>query len=300
MPHPALRFALRDAVSLASGAANEDRIGFCDPFAWVIDGATDLVDAPLGPGPTDAAWFAAAVDQHITGLAAGIARDKPGGSTLLDRLPESVATATASEFARRQKRPPAERWEYPSATLLAAALDTTGALEVLSLGDCTLLIARGRHVERLGADAADVGDRAVAADVAALQRARPMPQAASTIRPDLMPSLRARRAHLNTETGYGVLSIVPPPPRFVERKRLALKAGDFVLVASDGLMRLVDVYRAHSAGSLMDAARSRGLAFLAMEARAIEEADATCSAYPRAKARDDASGLFLEIVAGAA
>ena len=45
-----------DIASQGSGAVNEDRTGSAGTLAWVIDGATDLVETPLVGEHSDAAW----------------------------------------------------------------------------------------------------------------------------------------------------------------------------------------------------------------------------------------------------
>jgi len=39
-----------DINSLAANEVNEDRAGIAGAMAWVIDGATDLIDTPLTTG----------------------------------------------------------------------------------------------------------------------------------------------------------------------------------------------------------------------------------------------------------
>lgn len=53
-----VRLSLRDSFSLSGDSQNEDRVGQIGTTAWVIDGATDLLEVPILPGPSDATWFA--------------------------------------------------------------------------------------------------------------------------------------------------------------------------------------------------------------------------------------------------
>ncbi len=75
---------------------------------------------------------------------------------------------------------------------------------------------------------------------------------------------------MNTPGGYGVFSITPPPAHFVRSGALTLAPGATVLLASDGLTRLVDVFGRYDARKLFDRARSHGLATLIGELRQIE------------------------------
>ena len=72
-----------------------------------------------------------------------------------------------------------------------------------------------------------------------------------------------------------------------------MAAGGHALLASDGLMRLVDVFHRYTEIDLLHAAVSSGLDPLIRELRAIETADAIARRYPRAKVSDDATGLLL-------
>jgi hypothetical protein len=92
---------------------------------------------------------------------------------------------------------------------------------------------------------------------------------------------------------YGVFSITPTPRHFVKAGQIAMPAGGHVLLASDGLMRLVDVFRLYTAVELFVAARDGGLAPLIRLLRTVEHDDIHGHRYPRAKVHDDATGLLL-------
>src|SRR5205085_1935109 len=109
----------------------------------------------------------------------------------------------------------------------------------------------------------------------------------------LWPKLGAARWSMNQPDGYGVFSLTPTPPRFVNRGSQQIAAGGRALLASDGLMRLVDVFRRYTAEEFLFAGVDRGLSSLASEVRALEEADPDCVLFPRAKKHDDATGLLL-------
>lgn len=61
-------FVIIDCLSSASGRVNEDRAGAANDLAWVIDGATDVVDRPLTGATTDADWIAGQIDLRCRGL----------------------------------------------------------------------------------------------------------------------------------------------------------------------------------------------------------------------------------------
>jgi hypothetical protein len=69
------------------------------------------------------------------------------------------------------------------------------------------------------------------------------------------------------------------------------------LLATDGFMRLVDLFGRYTPDEVMCLAGGIGLAKLARELREMEAADGDCLHVPRTKPHDDASAILLEIVA---
>lgn len=77
-----------------------------------------------------------------------------------------------------------------------------------------------------------------------------------------------------------MFSITPKPRHFVQEGQIAMPPGGYALLVSDGLMRLVDVFRLYTAPELFAAARNDGLAPLIELLRD----DVHGHRYPRAKA----------------
>jgi hypothetical protein len=266
-------------LSIPSGTDNEDRGGAVPALAWVIDGATDVVREPLTHWASDAAWFAAAMHGMLESLAVS-----PPPS--LAELPLLVAADLAPRFAAEARRMPTDAHEHPSAAALVIRETLPGTIEYVSLGDCVLLADTGKQFVRIGIDEQDAGDAWVAATLKTLERPS---------REQLWPQLRLQRARMNSPDGYGIFSITPAPPHFIRHGFLALPAGTRILLATDGVTRLADVFRRYDAASLFEKAWSAGLAPLFEELRAIEAADSACTAYPRAKTSDDATAILLRV-----
>lgn len=188
------------------------------------------------------------------------------------------------------RRAPAGHHEHPSASGLIVRVGSA-RLHYVGVGDCTLLAETRHGFRRLVTDERDAGAPWVAQAVAAFH-AGSMQATVAEARAHLWPRLRAARAKMNEPDGYGVLSITPTPARFVTSGSFEPAAGGHVLLASDGLMRLADVYRRHTAEELLAAARG-GLDALVAELRGIEHGDAGCRRFPRVKASDDATGVLL-------
>ncbi|MEO1280332.1 MAG: hypothetical protein AAFV69_01215 [Pseudomonadota bacterium] len=305
-----MRLAFRDGISLLGTFPNEDRYGFNDHAAWIIDGATDLIEEKRCPGPSDAAWFAQALNDEI-----GQALTTPSCDlkNLVDRLSQSMA----SRFEVAAVLPVTEAYQKPSAA--GAILQLTGTqLRAIGLGDCTILrlcACRHPHAPRSAAVQKIIGpetaDEDVRAEVAKLQRStkedqvkecssrapaeqEPTPE---KIRQDLMPFLRASRAQMNKPYGYGIFSIDATPPHFIEKSECEVISGDQFLLATDGFMRLVDVFQLYNLTDLVSAIQTHGIARLIDELRNHETNDATCHNEPRAKCHDDATAVLLEVTA---
>lgn len=278
-----------DTATLAAGQINEDRAGAASSLAWVIDGATDVIDVPLTATHSDASWIAETLDRHLRGLALELPAE-------LVHLPAILAERLEAEFQRVAKRQPAGRQEYPSAAgLIIRAEDSH--LDYVAVGDCSLIISTPVGVRRVGVEDGDAGDVWVSDIVREIQ-GRYSDAALEHVRAHLWPRLRTARAAMNEPDGYGVFSLTPPPLHFIKCGTEQVACGGRVLLATDGLMRLVDVFHRYSAETLLAAASEQGVSSLLMQVRALENEDHECRRFPRAKCHDDATGVLLELVPG--
>ncbi|MCB1509598.1 MAG: protein phosphatase 2C domain-containing protein [Hyphomicrobiaceae bacterium] len=276
-------------LSIPSGRINEDRAGARGNMAWIIDGATDLGDEAIVGRHSDAAWLADHIDRSLRKSAANVEAD-------LGDLLALVTNSAATAFSNDCRRTPADTFEHPSAAGIIARL-RGGRFEFLSLGDCTLLVAHADGaVTRAGVAREDAGDAKLA----------PVLQAAAGTGGDLnaverrarlMPYLRAARNMMNRPDGYGIFSITLPPEALVVRGGFDVTPGTRLMLASDGFMRLVDLYGRYDDRSLMAAVLGKGPEPLLAELRTIEAGDAGADRYLRAKSSDDASVLIASVVA---
>lgn len=267
---------------------NEDRFGFNDDCAFVLDGATGLGDQQYMEGfGSDAAWmahFAAkrlvhelSMDTHVTELVRAIAFDA-----------HELFTATAGEQPR---------YAWPLAALAALRLTPQGA-EFIGLGDSVLYVlhddgrvdvhtalpdayereqkAARAHVQRLGG----IGNNGVAAND-----------------PQTLEDLRRARELQNTPDGWiWSLGLVPDAADHLARADIALTGGATALIASDGLADLVSLYQAYDPATLIQRAATAGLKTLVSELRHLErEVDPDGLQYPRFKQCDDTTAILCRI-----
>lgn len=272
-----MHFDLIQSISLAGSSSipNDDRAGAVDARAWVIDGATDLGPPGLMGARGGAAWLAA--EAHA-GLLAAV--DAP-----VDQICRKLAADLEARYLATRTREPLGRWELPMASMLAVRLGGD-MLECAWLGDCAGLMRSGDHVVRLGPPRQEKDAEAQMATSLAQHGLGNVKRSAP-----IMEELRRSRSG----PGKRILGVEAETMTSLQTVTLTCKAGDDVLLMSDGFAALVDGYAMLSEVQLMDALHDQGLAALAVRLRAIEAEDATCARFPRFKASDDATALWLRV-----
>ena len=289
----AMTFSVLNAATAPGSRINEDAYGvWPDPAAcraaWVLDGVTGLNDRALLPGPSDAAWFVAQVQELLPAL--------------LAEQPAAPAAVLISTLAHRLEARQAVSWldargadgrETPAASFtLVRVLDD--AVEIANLGDCVTLVE--------GLDGAvQVSDHPVLEEIeATIKRDMRDLRAAGVasladVRKRMLPGLHAQRRKRNIPGGYGVLSPDQACIPMLHVRRLPAAAIRRLLLVSDGYYRLVDHYGAMTDTELVARTATPGPAELLRRLRAIEVADPEAVRFPRFKLSDDATALLLRL-----
>ncbi|GGC50322.1 hypothetical protein [Chelatococcus reniformis] len=279
-----------DAVNAPGAVINEDRIGHRTagtPAAWVIDGATGVAEREhvLGGPGSDAAWLAQ------TACALLVRRD-PGAMLVQDYFAAVIAEIRAAYAAAVPNLAALPAYALPSATITWMR-PVPGAIEFAYQGDCTAVVV-------VGGVARVVGIRAPGSWEALIDerdRAKLARQSDDKARiAAVIDELRGARSRLNQPGGYWMLGIEPAAASGIAVERVPLAGEATVLLASDGLWRLVDAFRLYDASGLVQAARARGLAALLAELRQVETEDSAGTRAPRVKEHDDASGMLLRVL----
>ncbi len=286
-------FSLLSAATAAGSKVNEDAWGVWPDSdqpraAWVLDGVTGINDRALLPGPSDAAWFVAQVQEVLPALLSS----QPNWPTA------ELIGALAKELERRQSASwldarGADGRETPAASFALVRL-LGDQIEIARLGDCLVLLEATDGAVR-------VMEHPVLLQIQnETQRAVLDLRAAGIVDPKdiflrLMPQLRAQRSRRNRSDGYGVLAPEQSCVSMLHLDRVPLSALRCVLLASDGYYRLVDHYHVMNDKELVRHTRDRGADALLKELRAIEAEDPMAAKYPRLKIRDDATALLLGI-----
>lgn len=191
----------------------EDACGFRGAGAWIIDGATTLLE-PLGlPAASDPQWLAQRLSLELAaaaGRADGVRALLAGALAAID----SAATPLVGS----------ERVRFPSAAISVAQLNADG-VEVASLADCTVVVRTAAGTHRVRAASAD------AAVDAAAPPAGPDQGRAGRLRQD-----RERR---NTPGHLWVARREPEAARHAVV--VQLDRPELMVMASDGAWRAVDL-----------------------------------------------------------
>lgn len=270
---------LVDSVSLAGDRAkqNDDAFGISGGRAWVIDGATDLHEAPLTGYASDASWMAQRANAFFHAV--------DGDMRALFR----EAAAEARDFFNAPDN--LERWKLPTAAVLMVA-DAEHGLDGLDLGDarCFGLGADGQAYERGGPPLAADNETQTAAAAAAKAGGTPLLK-----HEDTLNFLRAARDVHNEPGRYAIFGVQPECADLARGWEMRISRPAHILLMTDGFSALADRYARYDSGALMRAALEKGLAALVEELRAIETEDASGAQHPRWKRSDDATAMLLRL-----
>ncbi len=263
---------------------NEDGLGLNGRYAWIVDGATGLSTEQLTTGGSDAAWLAGTIGEQLQGLCAtGLTAEE-----VLHRLEGSVKAAFDAVTAHL---PGHHDNHVPSACLGLVGIRPADhgklLLTGLFLGDVVALVPTGDGVVRWTDERSKPFERKTLAALAG--REHEPGRIPDAVRRQILEN----RAMLNHPEGYWVVS----PRRPWAGRQLSFEArvepGAPIILATDGFMRLADVFGAYSDSALhARLADGRGEELM-QELRELERSDRMAGAYPRVKTHDDATVLVI-------
>jgi hypothetical protein len=249
----------------------------------VIDGATGLSDEQLTSGGSDAAWLAGQVGERLMDLAG-----QGGADTVLRRL----ETGIDADFRKVTAHVRAiDDHHAPSACigLMEARVVKGGQIEVYGrfLGDVIALVPSERGLVRWSDERAKPFEKKTLAALEAREHAP------GSIPVAVRRQILENRTKLNRPDGYWVVNPLRPWAGRELRFAAQVEAGAPIVLATDGFMRLVDVFGAYS-DSILHARLAAGKgADLMEELRERERSDSMAGAFPRVKTHDDATFLVI-------
>ncbi|MEE2879438.1 MAG: hypothetical protein VX593_10570 [Pseudomonadota bacterium] len=271
---------------------NDDRAnGACGPeagHAWVIDGATGVVQNTFIPGAeSDAAWIAARLSQYFEGLPISAAPVRVPMRRILGRIRDDYLLAISGRDVPDYALPSAAGlfcgWERCARKII---------LRMTGLGDCSALLRAADGTTHIIGDLTPGGgdaDKLLQFDAFRGAKDEASQQA-------LWSFIKEQRSKMNRPGGYWVFSIAPEAASYLREQTFVLKPPVDILMMTDGFARLVDHFDWYTPETLIAAAEARGLDALYDELRGLEAAEPDCRAVPRVKKEDDASAVFIRIV----
>jgi serine/threonine protein phosphatase PrpC len=285
-------FTVLGAVTAPGSSINEDAYAIWPKpvaqAAWVLDGVTGINQQALLPGPTDAAWFVAQVQDILPRLLA----------SGFEAPIQSLLGQLISELAAVQERSwrdgvNDQHGETPAASFtLVRRLGNE--IEIARLGDCpALLEMRDGRVLLLDDPVLAEIEADLKKQVLALRARGDRP--AATLFQEMLPALRAIRQRRNRPDGYGVLCTDDTCVDLLQLDRFPARDIRHLLLLSDGYYRLVDVYGDETDESLLRQTLARGPTEMLARLRAIEADDPSGTQHPRLKMADDATALLLAV-----
>ena len=218
----------------------EDSCGFNGATAWIIDGATTLLEPLDLPAASNPQWLAQHLSVVLGARSAGTAH--AGGRTgcTVQGVQAVLADALAAIDAAATPLVGAERVRFPSAALSIAQLNSKG-VEIASLADCTVVLRTDdgvTHLVRAGLADARVD--------ALLLDSVPASDSASALEPAEQTGSERRRELLKRDRELrntpGRLWVARREPEAAQHAHVVqLGRPQIMVMASDGAWRAVDL-----------------------------------------------------------
>lgn len=273
----------------AQGQHNEDWAGsYGTPDRTdlvILDGGTSVADRDyIDQVDGDVVWF-------VKRIAAALGGGIDAGFDQESAVHRAVELSHQEFRARTHgQEVPLHAWPIAALGWVRAERHEAGhSLHGYCLGDCKLLLRTPDGAVSDLDPFVNPQEAILRAEIAKLQTDGLQDPVARRER--LLPLLRTRRAFQNTVADTNVLCL-HPNGRFGARIfSVEAPSGSAVLLATDGLFRLVDVYGLHTEASLFALCLEHGLD-AALDQLRRHEADTRAMASGSVKAADDASGIL--------
>ena len=250
--------------------------------AWIVDGATGVSDGQIGSAPSDAAWLAGTIQNILPELTGA----ESANGDLLEVLQAHVGQAFEAAAGAGGGSADAG----PSACLGLLGLEASqNSLRVSGrfLGDVVALVPTDGTVLRWTDERSKPFERMT---LAALGDGG---SEASGMSEPVRRQILENRARLNHPDGYWVVNPRRPWAGRELRFEATIAPGSPIVLATDGFMRLVDVFGAYTDASLHAALTAGEGDALFDELRERERRDDGGRAFRRVKIHDDATVLVI-------
>lgn len=262
-----MKFKLVELGTRAGKITNEDRVGYTDSMAWVIDGATPVGANNLFSG-SDTAWL---VDQLQNQLTDSAIKEK----SLVQHIGKCIQKIAQLATDINPNWRSLSNYQLPSFAIAAVRIIEKN-LEVCILGDCSIIYQGNNYKNRFTDERIKkFSDQSL---LAMLDPNR-----------SLQEQLRENRNMMNHKDGYWIGDLSGVGFEHAITSRFELESGSSLILFSDGYERIVDHYRKLNYDQLIHTNIEETISLI----RNIEDSDADCKIYPRIKKSDDATAIRL-------
>lgn len=259
--------------SPGSSRPNEDAWGAGEGFAFVLDGATGLE----GDGADAARTFAQGVAGQLMAL-----------------LPRRELTLTQCLTQAAAQTAETGGCEGASASVLLVRAPLQGdAVEILSLGDCTLVLGTDREAQMLRDDRVPRLDQTVVEGMVRLAQQEGITVAQARQHPEIEGLLKANRARRNTPQGYWILDPTLTGIAHAQCRIWKPPQDGRLLLMTDGFAAALELAPYPDPAALLADCVQLGLDRVAQDLRRVQGQDADLSRVPRLKQGDDATAVLL-------
>lgn len=265
----------------------EDRIGFDDAFAFVIDGATSLSANHIIGYSSDAVWF---VEKTKAFIEERLAEDPEiDNQQLFNQLAHQLNTTMATTIKLDQKK--AE--DLPSAAFIMAR-KIKETLNIISFGDCTAVVEYHDGDYQVIHDERTTNlDRDIVKQMLALQKDTNIPLMKA--KQQLKNKLKENRQLRNKPNGYVALDMTNDYIGQGLEVKIDYHLVKYVYLFSDGFESYYTNFSlGEDAIDLVKKVKARGGHRVLDELRMKEESDIDCESFPRLKGKDDASLIMID------
>lgn len=273
-----------EKISLqGAGLVNEDVCDFGKKSAWVIDGATGITKK-MPVEKTDAFWYVSKLSNYIK---LNISNEEISLHSILKDAIKNLK----DEFKKYDSRP-MEKYEYPSASI-AVIRQIEGFLEYIVIGDCSIILDKNDKVEIISDRRISLLENDIIKKFKYYNDQNIY--SISEIVNILLFDFKKMREKMNSKEGYWILSFEEKSVDNSIYGKVDSKSINNIIILTDGITRLIDVFKLYKADQLRAKILEKGLEEVCKELRFYEkEIDPDAKQFSRIKCTDDATGMVIK------
>jgi len=260
---------------------NEDCAGAVGRLAWIMDGASGASRRRTTTEASDAAWLVGVADAFLRNCTA----------TDVGEVIQTLEAYLSACFRTETEALDVAENGAPSACLAVISFEDVGSghvkLQGAVVGDVCVFVPSAQGPVRWTDDRPKPFEARTLAALAQSSRDGTSPPEG------VFDQIRQNRRSLNQVGGYFAVHPLTPWARFAHRFETVVETGCPIVMATDGFLRLTDLFGALSIESLVAELHNERHETLIDELRRLERLDPYATRYLRVKVHDDATVLTV-------